>query len=115
MTENNLTENEFEELPDNVEVAMKRVAKTLKPTVAPVVREDNDTPADKQILVRINDSDRERWKLASDKVGLSMSAFIRDTVNARVTEVLDCSHPINQRRYYPWAEFCLKCNLRLRG
>lgn len=103
------------EIPDNVEVAMERVSKMIKPTVPVSLGDEDGPPADKQILIRINDSDRERWKAAADKVHVSMSAFIRDTVNQRVSEVIDCSHPINQRRYYPWAEFCLKCKLRLRG
>jgi len=100
---------------DNIEAAMEKVSKAIKPTMPQVIREEDDAPADKQILIRINDSDRERWKLAADKMDISMSAFIRETVNAQVSNILDCSHPINLRRYYPWAEFCLKCNMRLRG
>jgi predicted DNA-binding protein len=73
-----------------------------------------DGPADKNILVRLTNKDRERWKEASEKMGVTMSQMIRDTVNAKVTEIIDCSHPVNMRRYYPWSEFCLKCQHRLR-
>lgn len=73
-----------------------------------------DGPADKNILVRLTNKDRERWKEASEKVGLTMSQMIRDTVNEKVTEIIDCSHPTNMRRYYPWSEFCLKCGTRIR-
>ena len=75
----------------------------------------DDGTADKQILIRIPEKDRERWKKASETKGIPMSQFIRDTVNAAVTGVLDCNHPVNMRRYYPWAEFCLACKTRLRG
>jgi len=100
---------------DNIEAAMTRVSKSIKPSVAPILKEEDDSPADKQILIRIHDNDRERWKAASDRLAISMSQFIRDTVNEKVGNVLDCPHPLNQRRYYPWAEFCLKCDSRLRG
>ncbi len=73
-----------------------------------------DGPADKNILVRLTNKDRERWKQASEKVGVTMSQMIRDTVNEKVTEIIDCSHPTNMRRYYPWSEFCLKCGTRIR-
>lgn len=75
----------------------------------------SDGTADKQILIRIPDKDRERWKNAAEIRGVPMSQFIRDVVNHEVEGVLDCRHPINKRRYYPWAEFCLECGTRLRG
>ena len=101
------------ELPeeDNLEVAMNKVAETMEFTVSTNLGEDG--PSNKQIIVRTTDNDHERWKLAAQKEGKSMSQFIRDVVNERVVDVLDCSHPIELRRYYPWAEFCLKCNTRL--
>lgn len=71
--------------------------------------------ADKQILIRIPDKDRERWKEAADKKGKTLSQFIRDIVDYEVGGILDCRHPIGRRRYYPWAEFCLECEQRLRG
>lgn len=74
----------------------------------------DDGPADKNILIRLTNKDRERWKQASDKMGLTMSQMIRDTVNEKVADVIDCSHPVNMRRYYPWSEFCLKCQTRIR-
>jgi predicted HicB family RNase H-like nuclease len=73
-----------------------------------------DGPADKTILVRVTESDRERWKQAAEKAGKTMSQFIRDSVNESVKNTLDCPHPINMRRYYPWSEFCLLCQSRLK-
>lgn len=101
------------ELPqeDNVELAMDKVVETMDLSVSTNLGEDG--PSNKQIIVRTTDNDHERWKLASQKEGKSMSQFIRDTINERVIDILDCSHPIEMRRYYPWAEHCLRCNTRL--
>ena len=101
------------ELPeeDNVESAMNKVVETMDLSISTNLGEDG--PSNKQIIVRTTDSDHERWKLASHKEGKSMSQFIRDTINEKVIDVLDCSHPIEMRRYYPWAEHCLRCNARL--
>jgi len=101
------------ELPqeDNVESAMNKVVETMDLSVSANLGEDG--PSNKQIIVRTTDNDHERWKLASQKEGKSMSQFIRDTINDKVIDILDCSHPIEMRRYYPWAEHCLRCNTRL--
>lgn len=71
-------------------------------------------PADKTVLIRLTEHDRERWKRTSEQVGKTVSQMIRDCVNQYVSDTLDCSHPTNMRRYYPWSEFCLKCETRLR-
>jgi len=93
---------------------MDKVAETLTPTVSTINKED-DGPADKQVLIRTTEPERDRWRKAAEKEGISLSQFIRDLLNARARELLECSHPIDQRRWYPWSEFCLKCNTRLRG
>ena len=95
----------------NLVAAIDREAhgdKSISTEVSP-----EDGPADKNILVRLTNKDRERWKEASEKIGVTMSQLIRDAVNVKVIEVLDCSHPTNMRRYYPWSEFCLKCSTRI--
>jgi predicted HicB family RNase H-like nuclease len=101
------------EAQDNLKVAVDKVAETMDMTVSNVVGDDG--PSTKQIIVRTTDAEHERWKMAAHKIGKSMSQFIRDSVSAKVSETLDCQHPLNLRRYYPWAEFCLKCNTRIRG
>jgi hypothetical protein len=98
---------------DNIEAAMDKVAETLEPTISPLPKED-DGPAPSTVLIRTNDYDKDRWKQAADKVEMSLSQFIRETLNARAVDLLDCAHPTNMRRWYPWAEFCLKCETRLR-
>lgn len=92
---------------------MDKVAENLNPTVK-TISKDDDGPADKQVLIRTTDTERGKWKLAAEKEGLNLSQFIRETLNARARELLECTHPVSHRRYYPWSEFCLKCDTRLR-
>lgn len=99
--------------PDNLEVAMADVAAYVSHTVATTV--DPGNPASRQVLLRATPFDHERWKTAAEHLGISMSEFIRGCCNEKAQELLDCDHPLNMRRYYPWAEFCLKCGQRLRG
>jgi hypothetical protein len=90
------------------------VAETLNPTVSTISKDDSG-PADKQVLIRTTESEKEKWKSAAAQEGIVLSQFIRDTLNKRATELLECPHPLTERRWYPWAEFCLRCNTRLRG
>ena len=99
---------------DNIEAAMAQVAEGMDLTVSTKVSDD-DGPADKQILIRATEHDRERWKRAAEVAEVSLSALIRETMNAKVTDILDCSHPMEFRQKYPWAEFCTKCDIRLSG
>jgi len=99
---------------DNIEAAMNDLAEGMDLTVSTKVSDD-DGPADKQILIRATENDRERWKRAAEKAEVSLSALIRDTMNLKVTDILDCSHPMEFRQEYPWASFCTKCDVRLRG
>ena len=99
---------------DNIEAAMAEVVEGMDLTVSTKVSDD-DGPADKQILIRATENDRERWKRAAEVAEVSLSALIRETMNAKVTDILDCSHPQAFRVSYPWSEFCSKCNVRLRG
>ena len=99
---------------DNIEAAMHEMAENLDLTVSTKISDD-DGPADKQILIRATEHDRERWKRAAEVEGVSLSALIRSTMNRKVTDILDCSHPPQFRKSYPWAEFCTKCDMRLSG
>lgn len=72
-------------------------------------------PADKQVLIRVTESDRLRWGEAARVEGVSVSEFVRNLVNERVRGLLECEHPAESRRWYRWAEFCQKCGVRLRG
>ncbi len=99
---------------DNVEAAMHEVAEGMDLTVSAMAKED-DAPADKQVLIRATEHDRERWKRAAEVVGLSLSALVREVMNTKATDILDCSHPPEYRKQYPWAQFCTKCDMRLTG
>lgn len=79
------------------------------------VSKSGEDIADKQVLIRATQYDKDRWKASADAKGLTVSEWIRSVLNDAARNTLDCSHPINRRRYYPWAEFCLECNMRLRG
>ena len=96
---------------DNLEQAMNAVAEVMEHTIS--TRLEGETPADKQVLIRATDVDRERWKNAAQKEGKSLAQFLRDTINEKVVEILDCTHPLEQRRIYPWAQICTRCNQRL--
>lgn len=72
-------------------------------------------PADKQVLIRLTEWDRQRWGEAARVEGVSVSEFVRSLVNERVRGLLECDHPVDRRRVYRWAEFCQKCGARLRG
>jgi|LakMenEpi03Aug12_release.lakeMendotaPanAssembly.Ray.scaffolds.fasta_scaffold582951_2 hypothetical protein len=75
----------------------------------------NGETVDKQVLIRASEADRDRWKQAAEKAGITLSAWIRDSLNKSASEALDCPHPLNFRRFYPWAEICLACHTRLKG
>jgi RNA polymerase-binding transcription factor DksA len=62
----------------------------------------NGETVDKQVLIRASES------------GTTLSAWIRDSLNKTASESLDCPHPLNSRRFYPWAEICLACSTRLK-
>jgi hypothetical protein len=103
--------NEEEELviEDNLEMAMDDVAKSIRPTRKPKTGASEGETAGKQVLLRATEQDHIRWKAAAEKRGVSMAEFIRDAVNSAVRDVLDCPHPSNMKRFFPWATTCLQC------
>jgi hypothetical protein len=100
---------------DNLEAAMNHVADHLDPTVASDVGSEPGAPAAAQVLIRTTSDERERWKQAAERRGQTLSDFVRSAVRQAAADTLDCPHPLNQRRWYPWAEFCMACGQRLRG
>lgn len=94
---------------------MEKVAETTSTGRSKNTGSDPGEPASRQVLIRASVADHERWKEAAQSQGVSLSEFIRDCLNAKATELLDCSHPLNQRRWYPWSEMCLACGQRLRN
>lgn len=98
---------------DNLAAAVKHVAETMDMTVKPIEKND-DGPSNASVLVRTTDDVRERWRQAAEASGLTLSAWIRDTLNAEAKNVLDCEHPMNMVRFYPWSQMCLKCGKRIK-
>lgn len=97
---------------DNLEVAMAKVAETIKPTRRANTGAEDGSTATKQVLIRTTDEDHARWKEASDKEGITLSEFLRKAANASASDVLDCKHPTDQIKWYPWGKRCTKCGLR---
>jgi hypothetical protein len=113
-----MTNMSDEPVVDNIEQAMDAVAENIDMTVATKAPTDDDQDgvnADKQILIRATRGEHERWKRAAEITNTSMSSMVRNLVNNYVQGVIDCPHPMEYRKSYPWAEFCMKCDTRLRG
>lgn len=99
---------------DNLDAAMMHEAGLIEPTVSAAVGTPG-SPASRQVLLRATPYDHDRWKQAAEHLGISMAEFIRNTCNDKAADILDCPHPLNQRRWYPWSEMCLRCGMRLRA
>lgn len=99
--------------PDNLGPAIDKVMETTSLARTP---QSGVEPGGKavQILVRAPEETRDRWKRAADVCGVSVTEFVRRVVDERVLELLDCAHPIEYRKRYPWSESCIRCGKRLR-
>lgn len=100
---------------DNIEAAMEKVAQSMKPTRKANAGGGDGEPTQKQVLIRTTEADHERWKEAAEKNGMSMSEFLRMAANDAASKLGECQHPIENRKTYPWASFCMLCNKRLSG
>jgi len=98
---------------ENLASAIKHVADTTNLSISPIDKSEDSGPAGTSVLIRTTDENRERWRRAAEINGQTMSAWIRDILNARATELLECQHPMNMMKFYPWAKICTKCNTRL--
>ena len=97
---------------DNIVAAMDKVAETLEPTIPANTGADEGATATKQVLIRATEEDRDRWKQAAEIKGVSLSEFVRTLCNAAATELLECPHPQEMRKAYPWSERCMACGHR---
>ncbi len=103
----------FKEVLRSDEVKRAKVEAALEDTLV----EDEDVveeTRDKQVLIRVSESQRDQWQAAAEADGLSVSEWLRQMADARWREIFSCTHPLEQRQVYPWAEFCLECGVRLR-
>lgn len=92
----------------------KAVESVVEGVLASPVVEESDETRDRQVLIRVSESQRDRWQQCADADGLSVSEWLRQMADARFREVFTCQHPLDQRRSYPWSELCLECGTRLR-
>lgn len=76
----------------------------------PTVKTEGDDVV--QVIIRAPESSRDRWKLAAEHLGVSMSEFLRQLADNKAEELLECSHPANMIRQYPWASICRGCGKR---
>lgn len=97
---------------DNLKAAMNKVAETLEPTVR-TIQKDDDNPADKQVLIRTTQEEKDRWTEAAKSKGMPVSQFIRETLNEKAKSLLECDHPLESMILYPWAQICKQCGKRL--
>lgn len=100
---------------DNIDAAMDAVASTMSMGRKKAGTGKIGEPTQKQVLIRATDRDHARWKQTADIKGISVAEMIRELCNRAASETLDCQHPMEFRKQYPWAEICLKCDTRLRG
>jgi len=98
---------------DNVESAMRKVAETVKPTRKANTGTEEGSTATKQVLIRASEEDHARWKEASEKEQITLSDFLRRAANASASEVLDCRHPAEFIKWFPWGSRCRRCGERL--
>ena len=103
----------FKEVLRSDEVKRAKVEAALEETLV----EDEETvdeTRDKQVLIRVSESQRDQWQAAAEADGQSVSEWLRQMADSRWREIFSCTHPIESRQVYPWSEFCLKCGVRLR-
>lgn len=86
--------------------------------IRPVTPTDDEpgAPADKQLLVRCTEAEKELWKKAATSNNETMASFVRRVLNETSQKSLTCSHPMHQVKLYPWGKpplFCLACQTRI--
>jgi hypothetical protein len=96
------------------EVARAEAVGAVEAALVESVAEPVDEVRDKQVLIRVSESQRDQWQECAEADGLSVSEWLRQMADARWREVFTCMHPLEKRKSYPWSEFCLDCGSRLR-
>jgi len=96
------------------EAHRKRVEEAMESVMDSGSDEVVDEVRDKQVLIRVSESQREQWQNAAEADGLSVSEWLRQMADHRWREIYTCTHAVEKRQSYPWAEFCLDCGTRLR-
>jgi len=100
---------------DNLVAAVEDMMDGLDLSIVSNTGSKPGNPATKQIICRTTQEEHDRWKRAAELLGLSLNEFIRNCVREKADNLIDCQHPWEYRKRYPWSEFCLNCGQRLRG
>jgi len=107
-----MTTDYFKEVLRSDEVKRAKIEAALEETLDPEVEVDDTR--DKQVLIRVSETQRDQWQEAAEADGQSVSEWLRQMADSRWREIFSCTHPLEHRQVYPWSEFCLKCGVRLR-
>jgi hypothetical protein len=100
---------------DNLAAAIDHVMENEELTIAPNTGSEPGNPASAQVLIRTTVEERDYWKRAAEFLGCSVTEFARQSLTHAAEFLLECQHPIEFRKSYPWSETCMKCGERLRG
>lgn len=102
-----------------VQEAMNEVVSEMGDiSVKPVMPTDEEpgVPADKQLLVRCTEAEKELWKNAAAANNETMAAYVRRVLNDDAQRATTCPHPRQHVKVYPWGSpplFCLRCKTRI--
>jgi|GEM_PF-6482815 len=96
--------------PDGIAAEVARALDDAGLGVTPTAVSPDGDPV-VQVIVRVPETTRERWKKAAAAKGVSMAEFVRDATDERAGDLLDCRH--QSVRKYPWATICNGCGTRL--
>ncbi len=96
------------------EVKKAKVAEAVEVALAGPEEAPPEEVRDRQVLIRVGETQRGQWQEAAEADGLSVSEWLRQMADARWREIFTCTHPLEKRQSYPWAEICLECGTRLR-
>ena len=91
-----------------------KIEAALAETLTEVEDDGVEEPRDKQVLIRVSETQRDQWQAAAEADSCSVSEWLRQMADTRWREIFSCTHPLENRQVYPWAEFCLKCGTRMR-
>jgi len=104
-----------EEIVQAMDEAMDEMADMNIKPVSPT-DDEHGSPADKQLMVRCTQPEKDLWKKAADSGNETLASFVRRVLNESALKATTCSHPRDFVKFYPWGTpqfFCLKCGVRI--
>ena len=89
-----MTTDYFKEVLRSDEVKRAKIEAALEETLDPEVEVDDTR--DKQVLIRVSETQRDQWQEAAEADGQSVSEWLRQMADSRWREIFSCTHPIEQ-------------------